>query len=147
MNIIEAMNIMRRLNSLPEIYLSLDKAVIQTVHAYFAEMYEIELRDKSFIESGREDSGYLSKSVAEKVVIHERYWSNPAQFYVPCSISGDPRHNWELISDVEIFRNDDDENQLFIFAAKYPYPMGGLSSRVYMLRLLNEQLKFEHKFM
>lgn len=86
MNIIEAMNMMRRLESLPEIYRETDKAVINTVHAYFSELYEIEIRDKSVIESGNNDSDYLSKSVAERTAIHKKYWSNPALFYVPCSM-------------------------------------------------------------
>lgn len=147
MNIIEAMNMMRRLESLPEIYREADKAVINTVHAYFSELYEIEIRDKSVIESGNDDSDYLSKSVAEKTAIHKKYWSNPALFYVPCSMSSDPQHDWNLISKVEIFRNDDDDNQLFIFSAKYPYSWGGTSNRVYVLRVLDGELKFEHVFM
>lgn len=93
MNIIEAMNMMRRLESLPEIYRETDKAVINTVHAYFSELYEIEIRDKSVIESGNNDSDYLSKSVAERTAIHKKYWSNPALFYVPCSMSSDPQHD------------------------------------------------------
>ncbi|PTT92297.1 hypothetical protein DBR42_02235 [Pelomonas sp. HMWF004] len=141
------MNMMQRLQSLPEIHLAADKAVVQTVHAYFAELYETEVRDKSVMESGEDHSEYLSQSIAEKTVIHRKYWSNPALFYVPCSISGAPRHNWSLLSNIEIFRNDDDDNRLFIFSAKYPFPSGGLSNRVYMLRVVDGALKFEHEFM
>lgn len=147
MDIIEAVNMMRRLQSLPEIYLAADKAVFQTVHAYFSELYQTEVRDKSVMESGEDYSEYCSRSIAEKTVIHRKYWSNPALFYVPCSISGDPRHDWSLLSNIEIFRNDDDDNRLFIFSAKYPFPSGGLSNRVYMLRVVDGVLKFEHKFM
>lgn len=147
MNIIDAMNMVRRLESLPEIYLAADKAVIQTVHAYFAEMYETELRDKAFFESGENVLDYMSISIDEKIVIHKKYWSNSALFYVPCSTSSDPAHNWNLLTNVEIFRNDNDDNQLFIFSAKYPFPSGTASNRVYVLRLINGVLMFEHKFM
>ncbi|HHV48206.1 MAG TPA: hypothetical protein GXX56_04480 [Rhodocyclaceae bacterium] len=147
MDIIEAMNMMRRLESLPEIYDAEDKAVIRTLHSYFSEMYETELRDKSAMESGEDYSSYASGSIAEKVAIHERYWSNPALFYVPCSISGDPAHNWELLTGIEIFRNGDDDNRLFIFSAKYPYSWGGISNRVYVLKVVDGVLKLEHQFM
>lgn len=147
MDIIEAMNMMRRFESLPEIYLAADKAVIQTVHAYFAELYETEVRDKLAMESGNDYSDYMSESIKEKTAIHKKYWSNPALFYVPCSISSDPRHDWKLLSNIEIFRNDDDDNQLFIFSAKYPYSTGTPSNRVYVLKAVDGALKFEHEFM
>lgn len=147
MDIIEAMNMMRRLESLPEIYDAEDQAVIRTLHSYFAEMYEIELRDKSAIESGVDFSDYASTSIAEKTAIHERYWSNPALFYVPCSVSSAPEHDWKLLTGIEIFRNGDKDNRLFIFSAKYPYSWGGISNRVYVLKVVDGVLKLEHKFM
>jgi len=147
MDIIEAMNMMRRLESLPEIHSAADKAVIQTIHAYFSELYETEIHDKSVMESGNDDSEYLSRAIAEKTAIHKKYWCNPALFYVPCSISGEPRHDWSLINNIEIFRNDDDDNQLFIFSAKYPYSWGGISNRVYVLKAVDGELKIEHSFM
>lgn len=147
MDLINAINMMRRLESLPEIYRAADKAVVQTVHAYFAELYETEVRDKFAMENGRHDSEYLNRSITEKIVIHKKYWSNPALFYIPCSISGDPDHDWSLLSSIEIFRNDDDDNHLFIFSAKYPYATGSLSNRVYMLKMVDGALKFEHQFM
>ena len=147
MEIIEAMNMVRRLESLPEIYDAEDRAVIRALHSYFTEMYAIELRDKSAIESGVDFSDYASTSIAEKTAIHERYWSNSALFYVPCSVSGDPEHNWNLLTGIEIFRNGDDDNRLFIFSAKYPYSWGGIGNRVYVLRGVDGVLKLEHQFM
>jgi hypothetical protein len=147
MNIIEAMNMIRRLKSLPDIYLAADKAVIHTVHDYFNEMYEIELRYKSALENGEDIFSAMSISIDEKTVIHKKYWSNFALFYVPCSASSDPEHKWNLLSNIEIFRNEDDDNQLFIFSAKYPSPFGSATNRIYVLKAVDGVLKFEHKFM
>ncbi|WP_041825600.1 hypothetical protein [Laribacter hongkongensis] len=147
MDIIESMNMMRRLESLPEIYDAEDQSIIRTLHSYFSEMYEIELRDKSAIESGEKSSDYLSKSISEKTVIHKKYWSNPALYYVPCSICGEPKHVWSLLTNIEIFRNGDDENHLFIFSAKHPNSWGGVNNLVYLLKVVDGAIKIEHEFM
>lgn len=146
MNIIEAMNMIRRLELLPEINDAEDQAVIRTLHSYFSEMYEIELCDKSAIENGADLSDYGSKSIDEKTAIHEKYWSNNALFYVPCSVSGDPDHDWNLLSGIEIFRNGDDDNHLYIFSAKYTKPWEGVTNLVYMLKDVDGVLKIEHYF-
>jgi hypothetical protein len=147
MDIIEAINMMRRLESLPEIYSSTEKAVIKAIHAYYSELFEIEKADILYFESGEKEEGYSRKSIARKIEVHKRYWSNHALFYEPCSLSSDPKHDWSRVSEIEILRNDDDDNQLFLFTAKYKSTSGTKLNLSYLLKTINGNLFIEHSFM
>ena len=147
MDIIEAINMMRRLESLPEIYSFTEKAVIKTLHAYYAEVFEIEKADTLYFESEEKEEGYSTKAIERKIEVHKRYWSNHALFYEPCSVSSEPRHDWSRISEIEILRNDDDDNQLFMFTAKYKSTSGTKLNLAYLLKNINGDIFIEHSFM
>ena len=147
MDIIEATNMMRRLECLPDIHKAEDVAIIRTLHAYFNELYAIELQDKAYADKGVEDEAYEQQSLDKKTEVHEKYWSNQSEFYQPCTIMNQPRHNWDHISHISILRNNDEENELFIFTAKYRESKGKSASNIgYLLAFVDDQLMIEHKF-
>lgn len=147
MNITDALNLMRRLESLPAIYEAADLAVIGTVKAYYAELFETELRDQARYAAGTDDRAAMRQSIEDKRAVHSKYWSNPALFYQPCSTSSDPSHDWSRISDIQVFRNEDDDNRMFIFAARYRMSERTQVNHVYVLRQVEDALKIEHSFM
>ncbi len=147
MDIIEAMNMVRRIENLSEICQASDKAVIRTVHEYFSELHAIEKNDEVYFQAESRDENYVPNSIANKIAIHKRYWANPSIFYEPCSLSSMPRYDWNKVTEVQIQRNDDDENQLFLFIAKYSMSETALMNRTYLLKQYDQTLLIEHEFL
>lgn len=147
MDIIEATNMQRRLECLPDIHKAEDIAVIETMHAYFSGLYAIELDDKAYCAAKTEDETYEEASIQRKMEVHGKYWSNMSEFYFPCAVLDQPNHNWECISHIVILRNNDEDNELFLFTAKYKEPKGKAASQVaYLLMFTDDQLMIEEKF-
>ena len=147
MDIIETTNMQRRLECLPDIHKAEDVAVIKTMHAYFSEMYAIELDDKAYCETKTEDEAYEEASIKRKMEVHEKYWSNMSEFYFPCAVMDQPSHNWECVNHIVILRNNDEENELFLFTAKYREQKGKPAPHIaYLLMFTDDQLMIEEKF-
>jgi len=146
MDIIEAMNMMRRFENLPEINLASDRAVIKTLNSYFSELHETEKDDEAYFQADSRSEEYKQNSIAKKIEIHKRYWSNHSTFYEPCSLSSMARYDWEKITDVLIQRNDDDDDQLFLFIAKYNMTDTTKMDRTYLLKKFDGKLLIEHAF-
>lgn len=146
MDIIEAMNMVRRIENLSEIHQASDKAVIRTVHRYFYELHEIEKNDEAYFQSESHDKDYALTSIENRKVIHKRFWANHSVFYEPCSLSSMHWYDWDKVAQVEIQRNDDDENQLFLFIAKYNMSDTAIMNRTYLLKQYDKALLIEHEF-
>jgi hypothetical protein len=147
MDIVEAINMMNRLSSLPEIHSAMDKKVVNTIYEYYFKLYEVEKDDIKYFESGEKDHNYMDISIKRKLEVHNNHWSNHSIFYQPCSLSSDPRHDWSQISEIVVHKNDDDENPLFLFIAKYNTSYGSKLNCSYLLRNINNTLMIEHAFM
>ncbi|WAJ38469.1 hypothetical protein OU800_04315 [Pseudomonas sp. GOM7] len=147
MEIRDALNLIHRIENLPEIYNKIEMAVYSVIHSYFDEMLEVEKKESAIME--REDYSFdeLSSFLDQKRSIHDKYWSNPSEYYRPCSSSSEPRHVWAYLCDIEVLQNGDDENSLFIFKANYKKT--GDSTKVvkaFILRVSGSSLKIEHEF-
>ncbi len=147
MDIIETTNMARRLECLPDIHKAEDIAVIRTLHAYFNEMHAIDRDDKVYLDKGIVDEAYEQESLSRKMEVHEKYWSNPSEFYLPCDIAAPMHHNWECLSHITILRNNDETNELFVFTAQYREKKGRAAFGIgYLLKFTDDQLMIEHAF-
>jgi hypothetical protein len=147
MDLIESLNMVRRIENLPEINDRLDKAIIYAVYEYYRELFELEELEGEFSTGTDLDFEKLDKHLKDKEVIHQKFWCNQSPFYEPNSISSTPQHSWKYVSDIEVMRNGDDENNLFIFKAKYDEPSHPVAAqRAYLLKAVGESFKIEHAF-
>ena len=147
MNINEALDWVKRIENLPDIYSAIEDAVIAVVHSYYSELIEVEKLEAAIISRNDYEDQQLIGHMEKKKEIHERYWSNLAAFYQPCSSSSHPNYIWEALSDIEVYQNGDDDNQLFIFRGKYKDTnQGVVTLRVYVLKQTNNELKIEREF-
>ncbi len=147
MELSKALRLIDRIKNLPEIHDQIERAVLAVIYSYYEEILHVELEEANIMaheDLGRHD---LDKLISAKKIIHEKYWSNLASFYQPCSSSSQPDHIWSNFSDIKIFQNGDDENSLFLFTAKYTNSgVNTTSSRAYLLKLNEGKLKIEHTF-
>ncbi|WP_435274324.1 hypothetical protein ACMAZF_13510 [Psychrobium sp. nBUS_13] len=147
MNINEALEWVKRIENLPDIYSAIEDAVIAVINSYYLELIEVEKLEAEIISKKEYEERSLDIHMATKRKIHSKYWSNSAGFYQPCSTSSHPDHVWEALSDIEVYQNGDDDNQLFIFRGKYKDPSHGVvTMRVYILKRFWNELKIEHEF-
>jgi len=147
MNINDAHEWIKRIENLPNTKSAIEDAVIGVINRYYSELIEIERLEAVIVSSEDFDYSVLDIHLKSKTLIHNNYWSNSAEFYQPCSASCHPEHVWEALSDIEIYQNGDDDNQLFIFRGKYTDPSHGLvTKRVYVLKRFDNELKIEHEF-
>ncbi|MFC3153478.1 hypothetical protein ACFOEK_20730 [Litoribrevibacter euphylliae] len=147
MEISDALKLIDRINNLPEIYDQIERAVIATMHSYYSEILNIEMEEAKIMEGEDYNHDELAPLIENKKSIHEKYWSNPAGFYQPCSSSSSPDHIWNNLSSIEILQNGDDELPLFLFKANYTdQDINLTTNRAYLLKLRGTQLKIEHTF-
>lgn len=147
MEIRDALNLIHRIENLPEIYNKIEMAVCSVIHSYFDEMLEVEKKESAVM--GREDysSDEMNSFLDQKRSIHDKYWSNHSAYYQPCSSSSEPRHVWAYLCDIEVLQNGDDENSLFIFKANYKKPDSSTKiAKAFILKESGSSLKIEHEF-
>lgn len=147
MDAIESINLIRRLQSLPEINSAIEKSIVRFMHSYLNEMYEIEKDDIEYYKNKNRDPKYSDVSISRKIEVHKKYWSNHGVFYMPCSIGSEPDHDWEKISDISIQKNDDDDNNLFLFISRYQRSSSRKINFTYLLKRNNGNFSIEHRFM
>ncbi|WP_394233361.1 hypothetical protein [Pseudomonas anguilliseptica] len=147
MEIRDALNLIHRIENLPEIYNKIEMAVCSVIHSYFDEMLNIEKKESAIMEREDYRSDELSPFLDQKRSIHDKYWSNPSAYYRPCSSSSEPRHVWAYLCDIEVLQNGDDENSLFIFKANYKKPDSSTKIvKAFILKISGSSLKIEHEF-
>ncbi|PMJ92676.1 hypothetical protein [Vibrio sp. 10N.261.55.A7] len=147
MEIQEALQFVDRLQNLTGIYDSIEKAVCCTVHSYYDEMYQIEAKEADIVEQKGFRSASLDLLRINKRKVHNKYWSNKANFYQPCSTSSEPSHVWNSLVNIEVLQNGDDNNSLYIFKAQKQRDDGSLGVSVgFLLQLTDNQLFIEHEF-
>ncbi|WP_325892440.1 hypothetical protein [Grimontia sp. NTOU-MAR1] len=146
MDINDALNMIRRLENLPEIYDQIERAVCGVVHSYFQDMLEVERLEAEIMSSSDYNRDELEPHLEKKAEIHKKYWSNSSPFYQPCSSSSSPEHIWECLSDIEILQNGDDDCSLYIFKANLKDPDHGLvSKKAFILKLKEGHLYIGHE--
>jgi len=146
MDINDALNMIRRIENLPEFYDQTEQAVCAVVHSYFQEILAVEKLEAEIMSSPDYNRDDLDPHLEKKAEIRKKYWSNPPQFYHPCSSSSSPEHLWECISDIEVLQNGDDENSLYIFRANSKDPDHGLvTKKAFILKLKEDHLYTEHE--
>lgn len=147
MEIRDALNLINRIENLPEIYNKIEMAVCAVIHSYFDEMLEVEKKESVVMERGDYDSDELNLFLDQKKSIHDKYWSNQSIYYRPCSSSSEPRHVWAYLCDIEVLQNGDDENSLFIFKANYKKSESSTKIiKAFILKASGSSLKIEHEF-
>ncbi|WP_417526549.1 hypothetical protein [Marinomonas shanghaiensis] len=147
MDLEDAFNLINRIENLPQIYDEIEKAICSVVHSYFQELLEVEEQEAVIMGKENYERSELTPYLNKKSEIHNKYWSNSAKFYQPCSSSSSPEHIWECLSDIEVLQNGDDENNLYIFKAKSKNPDNGLlTNKAFLLKLEDDKLLIEHEF-
>lgn len=147
MKVSEALDLIDRLKNLPDLYDRIEVAVCGLVHRYYDELYEVEKLEAEIIDAVGFDDDRLPALLSRKSEIHEKYWSNKAPYYKPCSVGNTPDHVWGLLTNIKILQNGNDENSLYIFKAIKLRPDGSLGTSVaFILKLVEDQLFIEHEF-
>ncbi len=147
MEISEAFKLIQRLENLPEIYDQIETAVCAVVQSYYSEMLVVEQAEAAIMTKEKYSYDELAPLLRRKTLIHEKYWSNPSDFYRPCSSSSEPDHVWKNLVGIEVLQNGDEDNSIFIFKASYVDPTINLTTaRAYLLKLKDSSLKIEHLF-
>ena len=152
MKVKDALQLVERLSNLNEIYDHRTKVVTAFVHEYFSELYEYEkleaeisLRNRDLELKDREDS---FKYLKEKRAVHDKYWSNKAQYYAPCSASSDPSHDWSRVIGIVVMETGDDDCPQYLFNYGYRAHSGSstIAKKSFLVKLQDETLGFEHAF-
>ncbi|MDH0097251.1 hypothetical protein L1F06_016085 [Ectopseudomonas hydrolytica] len=147
MEIRDALNLIHRIENLPEIYNKIEMAVCSVIHSYFDEMLEVEKKESAVMGRENYSSDELNSFLDQKRSIYDKYWSNHSAYYQPCSSSSEPRHVWAHLCDIEVLQNGDDENPLFIFKANYKKPDSSTKiAKAFILKESGSSLKIEHEF-
>lgn len=146
MDLKDALRLVERLENLPELHERIERAVCAVVHSYFQEMLEVEKLEAKIMEATDRDYDALDPLLEQKEEIHKKYWSNPSEFYLPCSASSHPEHLWDGLSNIEVLQNGDDDYPLFVFKADSKDPTHGLiTKKAFILRLDDGHLRIEHE--
>ena len=150
MKIKDVLNIFDRLVELPQMNSDLENAIVCLMKLYFSEMQEIELEyDRIRKELGLysdEASAEMKKLIEKKLKLHKKFWSNQERYYQPLSL-GTCNYTWSGFQEIEVLQNGDDNNQLFLFKAKYIDKKNGNNENIaYLLKLTKSSLSIEHCF-
>ncbi len=147
MEIRDALNLIHRIENLPEIYNKIELAVCAVIHSYFDEMLEVEEKESAVMEREDYNSDELNLFIDQKRSVHDKYWSSQSIYYRPCSSSSEPKHVWAYLCDIEVLQNGDDENSLFIFKANYKKSETSTKIiKAFILKISGSSLKIEHEF-
>jgi len=125
---------------------SIEDLISRRMKSYFSENFAVE---QEYLEKDKAgDREFFTVSIDKKVVIHHKYWSNSDEFYIPCSMSSDPKFDWERVKDIEILRSEDDKNTQYLFVYRYAkrFPDDQERKYAYVLKAIENNLMIEGHF-